>query len=69
MQVVVLNPRMGNNMVFVAEWFRRGFVGPVYVGSNPTEHPKQTGRLVCRQVLIGVVMKRRRWTNVANISI
>ena len=26
-------------MVFLAEWFRRRIVVPVYVGSNPTEHP------------------------------
>ena len=27
-------------MVNVAEWSRRRIVVPVYVGSNPTEHPK-----------------------------
>ena len=27
-------------MVNVAEWFRRRIVVPVYVGSNPTVHPK-----------------------------
>ena len=27
-------------MVNVAEWLRRRIVVPVYVGSNPTVHPK-----------------------------
>lgn len=29
-------------MVSVAEWFRRNTVDVVYVGSNPTTHPKYT---------------------------
>ena len=38
-RVVGSSPTLPSFMVFLAEWFRRRIVVPVYVGSNPTEHP------------------------------
>ena len=61
MIILAVNPRVaGSNpaipsfMVFLAEWFRRRFVEPVYVGSNPTEHPIILGYgvMVTLQILV-----------------
>ena len=37
-------PPPRKNMVLLAEWLRRKIVILVYVGSNPTEHPKSGSR-------------------------
>ena len=48
------SPALPSFMVFLAEWFRRRIVVPVYVGSNPTEHPMILGYgvMVTRQILV-----------------